>query len=50
MLGEVMRVRLDRSREYLPLRKRKFGFELAPLPKSLRLPVAESQPDHALTH
>jgi radical SAM superfamily enzyme YgiQ (UPF0313 family) len=40
MSGGVMRVRLDRVSDYLPLRKHTFGFELAPLPQSLQLPAA----------
>ncbi len=42
MSGGVMRVRLDNARDYLELRKRRFGFEFAPLPHSLKLQVVES--------
>ncbi len=42
MSGGVMRVRLDGVRDYLDLRQRVFGFELAPLPQSLKLPEAEN--------
>jgi hypothetical protein len=42
MSGGVLRVKLDRARDYSGLRKQVFGFELAPLPQSLQLPVAES--------
>jgi hypothetical protein len=48
MSGGVGRVRLDSVRELLPLRKGTFGFELAPLPKSLQLPAAESQLNQVL--
>jgi radical SAM superfamily enzyme YgiQ (UPF0313 family) len=48
MSGGVRRVRLDSVKDYLPLRRRTFGFTLAPLPRSLQLPAAESllQPSH----
>jgi coproporphyrinogen III oxidase-like Fe-S oxidoreductase len=42
MSGGVMPVLLDRVDEYLPLRKNAFGFELAPLPRSLQLVAADS--------
>jgi hypothetical protein len=42
MSGGVQRVRLDRVNDFLPLRRQTFGFELAPLPRSLQLPAAES--------
>ena len=48
MSGGVGRVRLDGVADLLPLRKSTFGFELAPLPKSLPTPVAESQPNPIL--
>jgi len=41
MSGGVRRVRLDCVNDFLPLRRRTFGFTLAPLPRSLQLPVAE---------
>jgi hypothetical protein len=44
MSGGVGRVRLDGMKDYLSLRKRTFGLELAPLPKSLQL----SETDHLL--
>jgi hypothetical protein len=43
MSGGVTRVRLDGVNNFLPLRKRTFGVDLAPLPKSLQLPDTESQ-------
>ncbi len=47
MSGGVRRARLDSVSEYLSLRQQTFGFELAPLPKSLQLPATELalQPD-----
>ncbi len=42
MSGGVMRVRLDAASDYMDFRKRMYGFELAPLPNSLKLPAAES--------
>ncbi len=48
MSGGVMRVRLDGVNDLLALRKRTFGLELAPLPRSLQLPAAESQPHQLL--
>jgi hypothetical protein len=41
MAGGVGRVRRDRAADYLPLRKRFFGFEFAPLPEILQLPEAD---------
>jgi hypothetical protein len=41
MSGGVRRVRVDHVADLLPLRKRTFGFELAPLPRSLPLPAAD---------
>ena len=49
MSGGVMRVRRDRVEDFLPLRKGTFGIELAPLPRSLQLPAAESQANQVLT-
>lgn len=43
MSGGVMRVRLDSVSNYLDLRKRLFGFELASLPNSLKPLVTESK-------
>jgi hypothetical protein len=37
MSGGVMRVLRDRVDDYLSLRKEAYGFELVPLPRSLRL-------------
>jgi hypothetical protein len=42
MSGGVMRMRLDQVKDYLELRKRVFGIELAPLPKSLTLSSIDS--------
>lgn len=42
MSGGVGRVRRDRVDDFLALRKETFGFTLAPLPRSLQLPAAES--------
>ena len=47
MSGGIAGVRLDRAADYLSLRKRTFGFELAPLPGALTLPAAERQLVHA---
>jgi hypothetical protein len=44
MSGGVGRIPRDAAADYLPRRRRLFGFELAPLPKSLSL----SEPDQAL--
>jgi hypothetical protein len=41
MAGGLARVRRDRAGDYLPLRRRFFGFELAPLPDSLELSVED---------
>jgi hypothetical protein len=41
MAGGTGRVRLDRLDDYLPLRRRRFGFELAPLPGNLPLSPAD---------
>ena len=41
MSGGVRRVKLDGLSEYLDLRKRLYGFDLAPLPQSLKLPATE---------
>jgi hypothetical protein len=49
MSGGVSRMRLDRLEDFLPLRKRMFGVELAPLPLSLQLPAAESQLNQILS-
>lgn len=48
MSGGIGRVRLDHADDYLRLRQRTFGFELAPLPSSLELPAMEiaQQPVH----
>jgi hypothetical protein len=42
MSGGVMRVKLDHVSDYIGLRKRVFDIDLAPLPKSLKVPTAES--------
>jgi hypothetical protein len=41
MAGGVGRVRLDRAADYLPLRRRVFGLDHAPLPRSLTLSRAD---------
>jgi hypothetical protein len=43
MAGGVARVRLDRVTDYLDLRRRRFGVELAPLPSSLELSAADQE-------
>lgn len=43
MSGGVVRVRLDGVKDYLSLRQETFGFELAPLPRSLQLSAADSR-------
>ncbi len=45
-----MRVKLDCVSDYLDLRKRVYGFELAPLPQSLMLPATESSLGLAARH
>jgi hypothetical protein len=40
MAGGVGRIRLDGVDDYIGLRRRQFGFELAPLPRSLPAPVS----------
>ncbi len=42
MSGGILRVRRDRVSDYASLRRRCFGFELAPLPSSLRVPDEKS--------
>jgi radical SAM superfamily enzyme YgiQ (UPF0313 family) len=36
--GGLRRVAVDRAEDYLPLRRRTFGFDLAPLPRNLEIP------------
>jgi hypothetical protein len=43
MSGGVGRVRLDGEQEFLPLRRRTFGCERAPLPESLTLPERSAE-------
>jgi hypothetical protein len=43
MAGGAARVRRDRVSDYLPLRRRTFGLEEAPLPKSLALSRADQE-------
>ncbi|HEX7185442.1 MAG TPA: radical SAM protein [Thermoanaerobaculia bacterium] len=43
MSGGTRRVRLDRMEDYLPLRRRVFGFDLAPLPRNLPLSPADEE-------
>lgn len=42
MSGGIGRTRLDQVEDYLPLRKELYGFELAPLPRSLQLVPTQS--------
>jgi Radical SAM superfamily len=44
MSGGVLRVRRDGVSDYIRFRRETFGFELAPLPQSLRLSAADSRP------
>jgi hypothetical protein len=43
MSGGIARVRLDRVKDFIRLRKETFGFELAPLPRSLQLSNADTR-------
>lgn len=43
MSGGVARVRLDSVKDFNTLRKETFGFELAPLPRSLQLSAADTR-------
>ncbi len=43
MAGGTARVRVDRLSEYLPLRRRMFDLERAPLPQSLTLSRADQE-------
>ncbi len=43
MAGGTVRVRRDHVRDYLPLRRRTFGVELAPLPENLPLSAADTE-------
>ena len=43
MSGGILRVRRDSVKDFISLRRDWFGFELAPLPRSLQLPAAEIQ-------
>jgi len=43
MSGGVLRVRRDGVKDFIALRKETFGFELAPLPRSLQLSAADSR-------
>jgi radical SAM superfamily enzyme YgiQ (UPF0313 family) len=43
MAGGTARVRRDRLADYQPLRRRTFGFDLAPLPASLALSAADAE-------
>ena len=42
MSGGIARILRDSTADYIAWRRQTFGFELAPLPRSLQLPVAES--------
>jgi hypothetical protein len=46
MAGGIGRVRLDGVADYLPLRRKVFGFDLAPLPKNLALSPADAMINH----
>jgi radical SAM superfamily enzyme YgiQ (UPF0313 family) len=48
MSGGIMRILRDRATDLIALRKATFGIELAPLPRSLQLSAAESQPNQVL--
>ena len=48
MSGGVGRVRRDGVADYIALRRAAFGFDLAPLPRSLQLPAADGRPGRAL--
>ncbi|HEX5759331.1 MAG TPA: radical SAM protein [Thermoanaerobaculia bacterium] len=43
MAGGIGRVRRDRAADYLALRRARFGFDLAPLPRSLPLSGADAE-------
>ena len=43
MAGGTARVCRDRAADYLPLRRRRFGFDLAPLPRNLALTTADQE-------
>jgi radical SAM superfamily enzyme YgiQ (UPF0313 family) len=43
LLGGLMRVRQDHVREYMPLRRARYGFELASLPKSSKLSARDEE-------
>jgi len=43
MSGGIGRVRRDRAADYLPLRRRLFGFDRVPLPRSLALTAADQE-------
>jgi hypothetical protein len=49
MSGGVVRVRRDHVQDYLALRREAFGFELAPLPRSLKLSAADSLLNRVIT-
>jgi hypothetical protein len=54
MSGGIGRVRRDRVEDYIALRRKAFGFDLAPLPRSLQLSAADNRlgratkPDRAI--
>ena len=48
MSGGIMRILRDRATDLIALRKATFGIELAPLPRSLQLSAAKSQPNQVL--
>lgn len=43
MAGGIFPVRRDRLQDYLPLRRRLFGFDLVPLPRNLSLSAADEE-------
>ena len=45
MSGGVLRVSLDRANEYAHLRRQRYGFDLAPLPQSLKLLAINESPN-----
>ena len=43
MSGGIKRVRLDSNKDYLRLRRKKYGFELASLPSNLALAQVDEE-------
>ena len=48
MSGGIARILRDSVADYIAWRTETFGFELAPLPRSLQLPIAEAQPNQVV--